>query len=187
MTLNQINQYSVTPASSKSFKKNGFKLFLAIFVAVVIFLGVKYSLGITNKTKNSERTQEKAAELSDKKSDEPVKDINENAIGKIPDNFPKDMSIYTNGEIISATLSYETKLQGKSYSVSLNSPDKLQLILDYYNLEIGKNGWNVVGNFNLDKTKTVTAVKDMRSMVVSLSENDNGTSISISVVEPKIR
>ena len=53
-------------------------------------------------------------------------------------------------------------------------------------VEIGKNGWNIVGNFDLGKTKTISAVKSTRSLVVSLSENDNGTSsISISVVEPK--
>ena len=158
-----------------------------LIIPFVIGIGLLLSgCGITDKI--AEKTIETA---SDNQVDVNVKDnnftVNTNEgtleIGEktsLPDNFPSDVYV-VDGNIMSAT----TVKDNNGFTLSIESNDTQANIKTKYQTELADNGWVIDSSFDITGISSITATKDNRSVVISITDNseDNTTIVGISTFD----
>ncbi len=93
--------------------------------------------------------------------------------GEIPDGFPKDMPVYDDADVDSATSM--TSGGATTYYVNLTTKDDIKSIYDWYKAELTDEGWTITGDVLMtdesDMAQIIAEKGDMEA-IVSLSEDD---------------
>lgn len=101
----------------------------------------------------------------------------------IPDNFPKDVPLYSNSTTQSVSYNEE---QGLYAFVVLLTDDSIATVSDWYANQLAGEGWTQTGQFNADGMNMLMLSKGNRNLVISIGPNDEDgpeTIITLTVTE----
>ena len=104
------------------------------------------------------------------------------ASDKLPDDFPKDVPLYTGAKITSSITAKGTDDKSSSVTVSLTTKDSVDKVSAFYAAELKDNSWVVDSDYTTEEGYALSASKDGRSLFVTASGNIGETSITVSVV-----
>ena len=97
---------------------------------------------------------------------------------KLPENFPSDIPLYPEAEILYG-MSYSEK---NVSAISLGTSDSISSIGKYYEKELEARGWKIEQIFNTDRSCMFTAGKDKKNLSVTITTgSDSGNNIALSV------
>ena len=86
---------------------------------------------------------------------------------KVPDDYPKDVPIYSPAKIVmSQSISEE-----KARNLMLESPDALDKIVDFYKKGLDSNGWKTESTMTTAQLTMLTATKDQRQLMLQISDS----------------
>lgn len=160
------------------------KLLIGVVILVLLILGIagffiqsniiKEMVDSTDQSTNSADNNKNGNNQVTVETENGKIEIKE---GKIPDNFPDDITIYK-GSSIETT----TEINNES-SIQLKTSDKVSQVADFYKSDLKKNGWKEVKTFSEEGSVLLTVEKDgvTAILVITTDKSDNKTSISISV------
>ncbi len=94
----------------------------------------------------------------------------------LPDGFPSDVYIL-DGKILSAMQNFGAN----GYQVIVSTNKSIAEAQTLYNEKIKKDGWNIQNTMNLGTSFIVSAVKDTRTLSVSIGDGDEVGVVSIIV------
>lgn len=86
--------------------------------------------------------------------------------GAVPDDFPKDVTIYKGSNVSSST---ESK---SGFSVTLTTSDSVKTVTDFYTSTLKKNEWVIQSNSTVLETSLITADKGKMSLVMTINRDE---------------
>lgn len=93
---------------------------------------------------------------------------------KLPDDFPKEIPVYTNANVVSYTKSTD----GKQITLLLSSSDDVSKVDTWYEKEAKKHGWELVSTVNHPEGgKTSIFQKGKKNLTISTGSNDTGNTL----------
>lgn len=166
------------PSKSSGNKTN---LIIIVVIAVLIILGGGYLLQQQFAERSAEKAIEEATggkvDVSEggKKvtieTDDGKLTVGE---GEIPDNFPSDVPVYSEAEVITSSES------GDNFTLALKSSDSVSEVSDFYKTKLADKGWTLSNPIDLSGSTTITATKGDRELnVVITPDTDSKTAIAI--------
>ena len=87
--------------------------------------------------------------------------------GKVPDDYPKDVPVYSGAKVIVT----QSATEKNTRTLVLESNDPFDKIADSYKKGLESNGWKVEGPINMGEMNMFTAVKDKRQAVVQVIDS----------------
>jgi hypothetical protein len=97
----------------------------------------------------------------------------------LPDNFPKDVPIYS-GATVKATYT-----AGEAMVVVLKTGATIADATKFYQDELKSNGWTIQATMNLGEGSMLQATKGERQCTITTGKDEDQTAISISVSPEK--
>ena len=98
---------------------------------------------------------------------------------KLPENFPKDVPIYSPSEIaVSQVIDEE-----KSVMVSLSTKDDPSVIAKFYKEKLPKKGWTIKNEMRMGNMVLVQGEKGGKVLNVTVNKDDQKTIISLVIGE----
>lgn len=165
-----------------------FIILLTFGVGMVVVYGVVTNLMKAAGSKLTEKTIETAMEQStgedvdvdiNSQNQEMVVETEEGklTVGKqeIPENFPSDLPIYRNSEIVTTVSSAE------GIAVTLSTKDTVSDVSDYYQGALKTNGWTIVSTSTINNAVVYGIEKGEVSGGVIITESEAATQITLSV------
>ena len=95
--------------------------------------------------------------------------------GKLPDNFPKDVPIYSPSEVIVSQVIDEEK----SVMVSLSTKDDPSIIAKFYKEKLPQEGWKIKNEMSMGNMVLVQGEKGEKVLNVTVNKDDQKTIISL--------
>jgi len=94
----------------------------------------------------------------------------------IPDNFPKDVPVYSPSQIKMTQVVDENKSV-----ISLTTSDEMAKVAAFYKKELAEQGWTIKNEMNMGVMSLIQAVKENRSLNLTVNKKDGETTISLVV------
>ena len=98
---------------------------------------------------------------------------------KIPDNFPKDVHIYSGANILTVMSIPE------GFNLTMQTKDNCDKVLGVYKSKMGANGWKEESSFNMPPQSMISYKKDTRTANVIVIAEKDSTQINLTVVTVK--
>jgi hypothetical protein len=102
---------------------------------------------------------------------------------ELPDGFPDVIPVYANMVITTSWKTTENDLD--AFSVAASSNDPGSMIFDWYKSQLG--GWQNVSEFTSESDEqvlsSISADNGTYTLIVTIMENEEGTTVTISVSE----
>lgn len=98
----------------------------------------------------------------------------------IPADWPKDAPVYP-GATVSYSGSSNPQTGETGFGAVLATKDNAQKVKDYYAKELASQGWTVETTYNANESSVLSATKDTRTFVVTTSQSDEMTTITLAV------
>jgi cytoskeletal protein RodZ len=179
-------------APKESEKKKSPTTPIIIILAVVIGLGLIYFAGTRLLGFTTRRATEEAVEESIEKATEGEAKVDiadeggeitvETEEGtfttgkkELPDNFPSDLPVYSNAEIIT------TASSENSVAVSWSTEDSQEKVSEFYKDELTDSAWKITQTATLGNATVYGVEKGNMSGAVAVSETEEGTTITITL------
>ena len=99
--------------------------------------------------------------------------------GKLPDNFPKDVPIYSPSEVTVSQVVDEEK----SVMVSLSSKDDPSIIAKFYKKKLPQEGWKIKNEMSMGNMVIIQGEKGEKVLNVTVNKDDQNTIISLVIGE----
>lgn len=94
---------------------------------------------------------------------------------KLPDDFPKDVPIYSPSEVaVSQVIDEE-----KSIMVTLSTKDEPSAIARFYKEKLPKNGWSIKSEMSMGDMVIVQGEKGEKVLNVTVNKNEEKTMIAL--------
>lgn len=100
---------------------------------------------------------------------------------KVPDDFPKDVPVYSGAKVNSAMSSKES---GGTFSLQLESKDDFSKVAEYYKKTMAEQGWKseqTLENSGDNPSSMLNFSKEKRSCMVMVSKNNDAVQIGLTV------
>ncbi|MEG4024288.1 S-layer homology domain-containing protein [Microcoleus sp. S13C4] len=97
----------------------------------------------------------------------PATAIETNSTAKLPPDFPPEIPLYPNAELIE--VSGETDASPKNVRLRWESSDPVNSVQDFYSTEFGRRNWEIVSRPTAEGQGSLVATRDNLRVTVSLS------------------
>jgi hypothetical protein len=94
---------------------------------------------------------------------------------KLPDNFPKDIPVYSPAQVQMT----QVMENGKNVMASLNTEDDPGKIMQFYKKAFSQAGWEVKGEMNMGNTSLLQGEKGERELNVTINRDQEKTVIAL--------
>jgi cytochrome c-type biogenesis protein CcmE len=98
---------------------------------------------------------------------------------KLPDNFPKDIPIYSPASVQMSQIMDN----GKTVMASLNTTDDMAKVAAFYKKALTQAGWEIKADMNMGNTFLVQGEKGEQSLNVSATKEQDKTVITLALGE----
>lgn len=132
---------------------------IAVIVIVIVLLGT-FGIFLQQKSSKNKGGSNETTTTIKTSGGETVRQ------GELPDNFPKDVTIYKGSNVSSST---ESK---SGFSVTLNTSDSVKTVTDFYTGTLKKNEWKIQSSSTVLETSLITADKGKRSLVMTINRDE---------------
>lgn len=92
----------------------------------------------------------------------------------IPENFPKDVPLYSPAEVKMSQI-----IDANKSVISLVTNDEVSKVAAFYQKELPAKGWNVKNEMNMGNMSLLHLEKGNRALNVTVNRSDKGTIISM--------
>ncbi len=96
----------------------------------------------------------------------------------LPKDFPNDVPVYP-GASIQGSIGTTSGSEGNGNYVGLESTDAFAVVVAWYQKEVAEKGWSIVSNLNVDNVVSLSASKDNRTLVVSITKDADSGKVGI--------
>lgn len=98
---------------------------------------------------------------------------------KLPDNFPKDIPIYSPAHVQMTQIMEN----GKNVMASLNTDDDPGKVIQFYKKAFSQTGWAVKGEMNMGNTSLLQGEKNKKELNVTVNRDQDKTVIALVLSE----
>ena len=98
---------------------------------------------------------------------------------KVPDNFPKDIYVYSGASVLS------TMTLPEGQNLQLQTRDSSEKVMKAYKEKMNANGWKEETTYTTDQQSVVSYKKDNRTANIIVVAADGNTHINLTAVEEK--
>lgn len=98
---------------------------------------------------------------------------------KLPDNFPKDIPVYSPASVQMSQIMDN----GKTVMASLNTTDDMAKVAEFYKKALPQAGWEIKADMNMGNTFLVQGEKGEQSLNVSATKEQDKTIITLALGE----
>lgn len=96
----------------------------------------------------------------------------------LPKDFPNDVPVYP-GASIQGSIGTTSGSEGNGNYVGLESTDAFAVVVAWYQKEVAEKGWSIVSNLNVDNVVSLSASKDNRTLVVSITKDADSGKVGV--------
>jgi hypothetical protein len=104
--------------------------------------------------------------------------------GELPKDWPSDVAIY-GGATVLYSASADPATGERGFYAALQSTDAAAEVAAWYQQRIAADGWTVASTTNVNGATYLGAEKDGRTLAVSVTPAEGGSSIMLGVAEEK--
>ena len=94
----------------------------------------------------------------------------------IPDNFPKDVPVYSPAQVRMTQVVDENR-----GVISLSTSDDIEKVTAFYKKELVEQGWTIKNEMTMGAMSLIQAVKENRSLNLTVNKKDDETAVSLVV------
>ena len=98
---------------------------------------------------------------------------------KLPDNFPKDIPVYSPAQVQMTQIMEN----GKNVMASLNTDDDPGKVIQFYKKAFSQAGWEVKGEMNMGNTSLLQGEKGAKELNVTVNREQEKTVIALVLSE----
>lgn len=99
--------------------------------------------------------------------------------GSVPEDFPKDVPIYSGASVVSSVSGLNTGVTG--YAVNFETGAAVAEVIAFYKDGLAKSGWKIVSTYNTGDTEMIVAQKDKMATMVSATMVNGKTQFIVTV------
>lgn len=99
--------------------------------------------------------------------------------GSVPEDFPKDVPIYSGASVVSSVSGLNTGVTG--HAVNFETSASVADVIAFYKDGLAKSGWKIVSTYNTNDTQMLVAQKDKMSAMVSATMVNGKTQFILTV------
>ncbi|OCQ92163.1 S-layer protein [Oscillatoriales cyanobacterium USR001] len=125
------------------------------------------------------RLNEKPVNLSTP-TPSPVANESNISTAKLPGNFPAEIPIYTNAQLLEVT---ESNNSGEAKILRWKTTDPSNYIQNFYQTELTRKKWEIINKFSEDGQGKLTATKDNLQVVVSFVSPQKSAAVTEFLIE----
>ena len=159
-----------------------FSRLLAIALAILMTASFGCGRKSTHKTKDGEVTiDRKNGEITYEGTSKEGKvkvASSQNGVS-LPDNFPKDIYVYSGASVLS------TMTMPEGQNLQLQTRDSSEKVMKAYKEKMNSNGWKEESTYTTDQQSVVSYKKNNRTANIIVVAADGNTHINLTAVEEK--